>query len=320
MSDAVPKALQGLAASNYLRASTFAGFVKTPEVKAKAKDIFKQVLPGVYKQYSDLIFDNAVAADVPPVLVWGIMQMESSGKADAVSPDGFDKGLMQINSRVWEAWYASLADPADWKKAELNVAQGVAILAGEYAAMRRMVVKGIALSGYALSRAAVAGYNAGTPAVQAALLAGNDPDSVTALGIMKRKKKTDRGYVERIFEAANDLNEKLAAYSNDLGTVDALAMIVLSSDTTPAVAAVAAEVRQEFVSLDRTTRMAQLDKKAAYAAAAAAHLAEGVKAGKAAFDADQANQLANVGLQPFVDDANFQSLSYSYVTGKWGAA
>ena len=95
-----------------------------------------------------------------------------------VGDAGHGRGLMQIDDRSHAVWLAV----NNWRDPATNIDGGAEILAQAYAYFRMPGASANdprPLSGAALDKAALAAYNAGAGAVLRAIIAGQDPDSVT---------------------------------------------------------------------------------------------------------------------------------------------
>jgi len=86
------------------------------------------------KEYAESIYRAHRSYGVSPFVLAGIMERESGGAADAVSPTGQGYGLMQVNWKVHKAWvpdyFPHIRTLEDAMRPENNIMLGAAIYAG----------------------------------------------------------------------------------------------------------------------------------------------------------------------------------------------
>ncbi|MFW3388125.1 UNVERIFIED_CONTAM: lytic transglycosylase domain-containing protein, partial [Kocuria sp. CPCC 205274] len=121
--------------------------------------------------YSDLIKKYSAKYGVPEKLIQQVINVESSGKADAVSKTG-PVGLMQVSSAVAkEAGYSK----SDMYDPEKNIDAGVKYLASNLKAFKGNVPN------------ALLGYNQGTGGARQ-MLSGKKPMAQEGYNYMRNKK------------------------------------------------------------------------------------------------------------------------------------
>lgn len=174
-------------------------------------DSFTGSLPSDARPYADLILQVAQEKGIDPYLIAAIGHNESRwGLAltpqgpNGTSADGQDRGLMQLNRRVYGddvAWYDPLTAirlGADHilrsqgfftgKGTIAGTTDGTTVSIGATSAAKRGVAPGEypdprPLEGELLTRAVVAAYNTGDGNVLMSVAAGKDPDTTTTSGV-----------------------------------------------------------------------------------------------------------------------------------------
>lgn len=128
------------------------------------------------KTYVPLITEAARRHGIPPELLLGLVERESGGDPRAVGDGGKSKGLGQIYQPAHPRFHAqnNPFDPA------ANIDYAARLLKSLYNRFNNW-------------EAALAGYNAGSGAVERALNSGRSPDSVTHNG----------SYVKRVMATAH---------------------------------------------------------------------------------------------------------------------
>lgn len=177
------------------------------------KERVANILPWAAQPYVDLVFAVASEKNVDPVILLAIMARESNfGSAlKPVGPggtgdSGHGRGLMQIDDRSWTEWlrfndwtdpYTNVSKGAEILRANMDFFSGRGSIPGITAgglvtvsaahAAKRGVAPGQypdprALSGDALTAAALAAYNSGPANVLISLAVGKPADFTTAHG------------------------------------------------------------------------------------------------------------------------------------------
>jgi hypothetical protein len=323
------------------------GTIVTEAGKPREVKIFETALENPYKQYAGYILEAALSYGVPAVLLWAIMARESGGQAAAInglkggaqsksanSPEwipGEDHGLMQISYKYHKDWFAVNRDeslgPSEYvmqpfMSPRLNIQKGASILRDCFKAFARQepaskkYTQILPLSGELLLYAAIAAYNAGPTTVLKALRVNLSTASAEAVTY---PAKNNGVYVPTIIQNATQLKFKLAQLDLSAGEAQSIAGLTFSpksdgSATTQA----AVQLFAQSEAQRRSERMATSGREVYAQENQKVRLRQNAVARLKRQEIPQGIAATSVKPVPFVQDANFNAMTYDWTKGIWG--
>jgi hypothetical protein len=292
------------------------------DVAQSERAVFEALLESRDRPYAGFLFDAGLTYGLSPVLLWAVMNIESGGvrgeRSTAVSPKNA-KGLMQIHDspNAEAEWFKTVGDK--WKDPKTNIFKGADMLASKYKFFRskdmsKEVLGSLPdprpLTGFRLTLAAVAAYNAGEGRVLRALARGQDPDSVTD------HNNYARSVLKQTTQKAIALGKKGSTLASP---TNAVALVIGSPVATEPVQDVFKKSYYGLKAFARNEKMLATPRSVFVALAAAQDLQQAVSCGVEGNAAKEALPIAADLTNPgFVEDGNLAGASYDYVKGTWG--
>ncbi len=154
--------LWGLDADGAVGPKTWARVLGEPGPAAVSATPARGTAEAQVLAHAGAILEASRKHGIPPSIICGMIEKESSGHSDAIGPTG-DKGLLQINERSHPAFFRS----RDWRDVHANVDYGVSHFKANLKSFSGDVDK------------ALAAYNAGVGGVRQGLRNGKTLDEIT---------------------------------------------------------------------------------------------------------------------------------------------
>lgn len=258
---------------------------------------------------------------ISPVILVSLLQQENpQGNPSIKGYAGDDFGLMQINKTAHPDFFAT----KDWTNPDHSAQKAAEIMKANYAFFSKVpqkpvFIRGVwigktpgytdprPLSGYELTRAAVAAYNTGAGNALYGLAVYGDPGYTT----------TNGNYAARVMHNALLFSQALAAVDQGFVKADALLAMVLDPSTSSLISTVYHDAYDRASGVARATRMAASTRQELKTQAALEKMRKGV-ALKTKAGLVQRAALAASAPRPVFDTTSASPQLYDFDAGGWG--